>query len=140
MTVVLVAALTRNFSFFQMCIMSSRNLHDCMFRRITKAYMTFFNGNSSGRILNRFSKDIDTVDMMLPQCLFEGIVVGINVSIYILVSIYLYICLVCSGHTVSAHCGYSVEFLDVNSHVHADINFCVSAACLCKDCTSCKRI
>lgn len=76
MSIVLISALTRSFSFFQMCIMSSRNLHDRMFRAITRSYMSFFNANPSGRILNRFAKDIDTVDTMLPLCLFEGIVVS----------------------------------------------------------------
>lgn len=77
MSVVLLTTVTRNVSFFQMCMMSSRNLHDRMFRGITRAYMSFFNANPSGRILNRFAKDIDTVDTLLPLCLFEGIVVSI---------------------------------------------------------------
>ena len=50
---------------------ASRNLHDMMFKGLTKTFMLFFNRNSSGRILNRFSEDIGNIDTELPQTLFE---------------------------------------------------------------------
>lgn len=37
-----------------------------MYKCITHATMKFFNENTSGRILNRFSKDLGCVDELLP--------------------------------------------------------------------------
>lgn len=43
---------------------SSRNLHNAMFAGITRATMYFFHTNPSGRILNRFSKDMGYADII----------------------------------------------------------------------------
>lgn len=59
--------LGHTFTFYQMCLRISINLHDVMFRAISRAKMLFFNNNPSGRILNRFSRDIDHVDSALPN-------------------------------------------------------------------------
>lgn len=60
---------SRSFLFFRMGIRISINLHDMIFRGITRAKMIFFNMNPSGRILNRFARDINIVDSMLPSCI-----------------------------------------------------------------------
>lgn len=65
------------FSFFYMCMRASQNLHDKLFRGVTGTYMSFFNNNPSGRVLNRFSKDIGSIDTSLPNCLFDCTVVSI---------------------------------------------------------------
>ncbi|XP_051154775.1 ATP-binding cassette sub-family C member 4-like [Leptopilina boulardi] len=52
--------------YFDMCLRSSRNLHSNMFYNILRATMSFFHTNPSGRIMNRFSKDIGQVDKYLP--------------------------------------------------------------------------
>lgn len=57
----------RAFLFYRMGIRISINLHDMIFRGITRAKMIFFNINPSGRILNRFARDINIVDSMLPS-------------------------------------------------------------------------
>lgn len=46
-------------------IRTARNLHHDMLVNILRSPMTFFDTTPTGRILNRFSKDIDTVDSML---------------------------------------------------------------------------
>lgn len=46
--------LYRSFSFFNLCLRISINMHDMIFRGITRARMIFFNNNPTGRILNRF--------------------------------------------------------------------------------------
>ncbi|XP_053698234.1 probable multidrug resistance-associated protein lethal(2)03659 [Sabethes cyaneus] len=61
----------RTFSFYNVCLRISMNLHDRMFRGITRATMQFFNNNPSGRILNRFAGDIGTIDSHLPQTLLD---------------------------------------------------------------------
>lgn len=56
----------RSFSFFNLCLRISINMHDMIFRGITRARMIFFNNNPSGRILNRFARDIGSIDSTLP--------------------------------------------------------------------------
>lgn len=73
---VLVCVFNRTFAFFQMCLLASRNLHDSLFRGITRTWMSFFNTNPSGRILNRFSKDIDNIDTILPVALVDCLLVS----------------------------------------------------------------
>ncbi|CAH0712839.1 unnamed protein product, partial [Brenthis ino] len=57
--------------FYNTCIRASVALHDCMFRGVTNAPMWFFYHNPSGRILNRFSKDMGQVDTLLPVALVD---------------------------------------------------------------------
>lgn len=71
-----IVYLMRTFGYFRMCLRISLRLHDRLFRGITRATMYFFNTNSSGRILNRFSKDIRTVDTDLPRTLLDCLAVS----------------------------------------------------------------
>ncbi|CAB3257407.1 unnamed protein product [Arctia plantaginis] len=57
--------------FYNTCINASVALHDDMFRGVTSAPMWFFHHNPSGRILNRFSKDMGQVDTLLPVALVD---------------------------------------------------------------------
>ncbi|XP_057653043.1 ATP-binding cassette sub-family C member 4-like [Diorhabda carinulata] len=79
----------RSFLFFKVCMMSSVNLHSEIFSRLLKAPMRFFDINPSGRILNRFAKDMGAIDEILPRILLDtiqillvlvGILVNIGVS------------------------------------------------------------
>uniref|UniRef100_A0A6G1SHL7 ABC-type glutathione-S-conjugate transporter n=1 Tax=Aceria tosichella TaxID=561515 RepID=A0A6G1SHL7_9ACAR len=45
------------------CIKSSQTLHNRMLSRVLRAPVSWFNTTPSGRIMNRFSKDVDTVDV-----------------------------------------------------------------------------
>lgn len=76
MLIVLYLVFQRSFAFFHMCLKASRNLHDKLFRGITRATMYFFNTNPSGRILNRFSKDIGSIDTTLPVALMDCLLVS----------------------------------------------------------------
>lgn len=64
-------ALTRSLLFFNLAKRSSTNLHNTMFKGVTRAAMYFFNTNPSGRILNRFSKDLGQVDEILPGVMMD---------------------------------------------------------------------
>ncbi|XP_077301168.1 ATP-binding cassette sub-family C member 4-like [Arctopsyche grandis] len=68
-----VLVLARSLMFFKMCVNSSKGLHDDMFHKILRTKMKFFNDNSSGRILNRFSKDIGTIDESIPQVTIQAL-------------------------------------------------------------------
>ncbi|XP_037964111.2 ATP-binding cassette sub-family C member 4 isoform X2 [Plutella xylostella] len=63
----------RAFMFFKVCMKASRNLHNDMFASMLRGVMRFFDTNSSGRILNRFSKDMGALDELLPRFLLECI-------------------------------------------------------------------
>lgn len=72
----IIITLMRSFSFFKMCMRASRRLHDAMFNSITRATMRFFDTNPSGRILNRFSKDMGAIDELLPSALIDCLQIG----------------------------------------------------------------
>lgn len=61
----------RSIFFFKVCMTASKILHDTMFRCILAATMRFFDTNPSGRVLNRFSKDMGAVDEQLPKAMLE---------------------------------------------------------------------
>ncbi|CAM6031929.1 unnamed protein product, partial [Sphagnum compactum] len=65
---ILTVAITlgRSFLFFNASMRASKNLHSGMFNGISRATMYFFHTNPSGRILNRFSKDMGQIDEILP--------------------------------------------------------------------------
>lgn len=72
---------------------ASQKLHNAMYRGIVRASMYFFNTNPSGRILNRFSKDIGQIDEELPICMMEFIQIfmqlAANIIILLLVNYWL---------------------------------------------------
>ncbi|XP_058060711.1 probable multidrug resistance-associated protein lethal(2)03659 [Anopheles bellator] len=70
---VVVFTIFRGYLFFNICMKASRNLHDRMFAKILSAPMRFFDINPSGRILNRFSKDMGAIDELLPKAMIEAI-------------------------------------------------------------------
>lgn len=83
-----VVSLIRSFCFFNVCMRSSINLHNGMFNSITRAPMRFFNTNSSGRILNRFSKDMGAIDELLPNALIDCLQIGLAlIGIIIVIAI-----------------------------------------------------
>ncbi|KAG6794912.1 multidrug resistance-associated protein 4 [Apis mellifera caucasica] len=63
----------RNIVFYKICMNASKNLHNLMFSCLLKAPMLFFDTHPSGRILNRFSKDVGSVDEILPRTMIESI-------------------------------------------------------------------
>lgn len=80
--------LIRSWTFFWTCTRSSVRLHYHMFRSISRATMRFFNTNSSGRVLNRFSKDMGAVDEMLPVSFMNSIQINLwMLGITVLVAI-----------------------------------------------------
>lgn len=96
--------LLRTFGFFLLCLRISLQLHNLIFAGIIRARMYFFNTNPSGRILNRFSSDIENIDVALPQAMMDSL----QVCLIILKLSYdsLYIVLVFCGRGSSlGDCG-----------------------------------
>ena len=67
-----LVTLLRSFLFFQICLIASKNLHNKMFSNIVCAPMRFFHTNHSGRILNRFSEDMGTIDELVPRAMINS--------------------------------------------------------------------
>lgn len=65
-------ALARSMLFYKLAMISSQKLHDTMFTSVLTAPMRFFDTNPSGRILNRFSKDMGAVDELLPKVILDA--------------------------------------------------------------------
>ncbi|XP_031835583.1 ATP-binding cassette sub-family C member 4-like isoform X1 [Nomia melanderi] len=87
----IVFIVVRNFFLMSVCVNASKNIYNIMFWNMLRTTMSFFHRNSAGRILNRFSKDVSTMDELLPAVLLEalqvffvafGIVVMIVISCY----------------------------------------------------------
>ncbi|KAL9978591.1 hypothetical protein ACROYT_G016125 [Oculina patagonica] len=70
-TVSLLLTIISSFCFYLAALKTSENLHDQMTKSVMKAPVLFFDTNPVGRVLNRFSKDIGSMDDILPgQFLF----------------------------------------------------------------------
>ncbi|XP_035902428.1 probable multidrug resistance-associated protein lethal(2)03659 isoform X2 [Anopheles stephensi] len=65
-------AILRAFGFYRACARASQSIHDTVFAGFIGARMRFFETNPSGRILNRFSKDMGAMDDMLPKSILDA--------------------------------------------------------------------
>lgn len=48
-------------------IIASRHLHLDLLNNVLHSHMSFFESTPSGNLLNRFSKEIDAIDCMIPD-------------------------------------------------------------------------
>ncbi|CAG9813317.1 unnamed protein product [Phaedon cochleariae] len=67
----IIIGLVKSIYFMMFFAVASGNLHDFIFSRIIRATMRFYNTNPSGRILNRFSKDLGTIDEYIPSIIID---------------------------------------------------------------------
>lgn len=66
-TVALTAfGILKGFAFTKTTLKASSTMHDRMFYKILRRPMSFFDVTPSGRLINRFSKDMDEIDARLP--------------------------------------------------------------------------
>nr|XP_046259915.1 ATP-binding cassette sub-family C member 4-like isoform X2 [Scatophagus argus] len=76
----------RSLLFFNVLVSSAQTLHNGMFDAILRTPVHFFDINPTGRILNRFSKDIGYLDSVLPWTFVDFIQVFLQVIGVIAVS------------------------------------------------------
>ncbi|XP_058800223.1 ATP-binding cassette sub-family C member 4-like [Phymastichus coffea] len=69
---IFLVGIVRSFAFYQVCLSASQRLHDLVFGALIRATMRFFDTNPSGRILNRFSKDLGAIDELLPKATLDA--------------------------------------------------------------------
>ncbi|XP_008210078.1 multidrug resistance-associated protein 4 isoform X1 [Nasonia vitripennis] len=75
--------------YYKICMTASRKLHNQMFSCLLKSPMRFYEINPSGRILNRFSKDIGLVDETLPTTTLDALqvllkIIGVSIQVLII--------------------------------------------------------
>lgn len=83
-----VITAARSVTFFSVCVSASQNLHDRMFRGLISTTMRFFDENPVGRITNRFTKDLGSVDDILPRSVFDAIFINLNMIGAIIITIF----------------------------------------------------
>jgi ATP-binding cassette subfamily C (CFTR/MRP) protein 1 len=64
-----VLVIVRMVPFVWATIRASRQVHGRMVTRLLHAPMSFFDTNPTGRIINRFAKDVETIDSLIPETL-----------------------------------------------------------------------
>ncbi|XP_014221942.1 multidrug resistance-associated protein 4-like [Trichogramma pretiosum] len=79
----------RNMLLFRICKDSSFRIHEMMLGCLMRAPISFFDRNPSGRIINRFSKDLSAVDETLTQAMMESfqvlsILIGVAVQVLVI--------------------------------------------------------
>lgn len=67
-----IVAMMRSVLFYKIAMWSSQRLHHMTFDNVIATPMRFFDTNPSGRILNRFSKDLGAVDEALPKVMLDA--------------------------------------------------------------------
>ena len=66
-------------------VAASASLHNSMLERVLMAPMAFFDSTPLGRIVNRFSRDVETLDNQLPQIVFMLVTCVFSVAATIMV-------------------------------------------------------
>lgn len=70
---VLTLTFTKSIYFYLWCLKVSSKMHKKMLNKILYNPMKFFNENPSGRVLNRFSKDMGILDEIIPPTLYDAL-------------------------------------------------------------------
>lgn len=82
----LVASFSRNLIFFGSCSNASKLIHQELLQSVLYAPMQFFDHNSIGSILARFSTDLNVLDDQVPQAAIDVIEITTNVTGIIIVT------------------------------------------------------
>ncbi|RXM31606.1 Multidrug resistance-associated protein 9 [Acipenser ruthenus] len=64
--VMFLLSVIKGYAFTKVTLRASSNLHNRMFHGILRSPMSFFDTTPTGRMINRFSKDLDEIDVGLP--------------------------------------------------------------------------
>ncbi|CAL5989372.1 Xenobiotic-transporting_ATPase / Multidrug resistance-associated protein [Hexamita inflata] len=93
--VVIIFNFLGNIAFSSFCLSVARKLHDTMLGSVLRTKMGFFDTTPQGRIMNRFSKDTDSVDQGIMTYLQGGVTTGLMiVGMIISIAVVNYPCLI----------------------------------------------
>jgi len=87
---------TRSFILYFFLCRACKTLHERLLSRVLKMPMSFFDTTPSGRIINRFSRDTETIDIVLP-----GIVVQFMGCIANIITTLVIVCVATKWFTVA---------------------------------------
>ncbi|MFE6764958.1 ATP-binding cassette domain-containing protein [Streptomyces sp. NPDC057689] len=73
---------------FSRGVKAGKTLHDSMLARVLRAPLSFFEKNSSGRVLTRFSADTETVDLELPEYTMDTLKIAVGMVIPLLLLVF----------------------------------------------------
>jgi ABC-type multidrug transport system fused ATPase/permease subunit len=83
-----VIKLANDLMYFFRCARASKVVHKNLLNNVLRSPMKFFDTNPTGRIVNRFTSDMDTMDQMIPfelldfiWCLMENITTVLLISV-----------------------------------------------------------
>lgn len=76
---ILLISIIRAQVFFRSSLRASTSLHQAAIESVVRAPLSFFHTNPSGRVLNRFSKDLGLTDEQLPTVSFDSLQAGMMV-------------------------------------------------------------
>ncbi|XP_031356890.1 probable multidrug resistance-associated protein lethal(2)03659 isoform X2 [Photinus pyralis] len=92
---VIVFVIAAMVTLHSLCMESSTGLHNAMFTSVLGSPLKFFHLNHSGRILNRFSKDLQTIDEELPLMMHETVLMGLmTTGAIVLIAVVNYVSLI----------------------------------------------
>ena len=106
-------------------ILASRKLHDSMMNSIMHSPMSFFDTTPLGRILNRFSKDVYTIDETIPRSLRGFIMTAFSVIstlIVILIATPIFV-------VVIFPLAFLYAFIQVCIYTYMDIHVIIHVSC-----------
>ncbi len=84
----LVLATLRSVLYLTLALHASTKLHNKMMYSILHAPMSFFDTTPIGRVLSRFSRDVDAVDQLLPQAFSQMLTTVMNlIGAYIFIGV-----------------------------------------------------
>ena len=66
-----IAIFLRSLFIYFFLVRAAKNMHDQLIGRVMKFPMAFFDTTPSGRVINRFSRDTETIDIILPGIIIQ---------------------------------------------------------------------
>ncbi|SCK04941.1 ABC-type multidrug transport system, ATPase and permease component [Streptomyces sp. LamerLS-316] len=73
---------------FSRGVKAGKTLHDSMLTRVLRAPLPFFEKNSSGRVLTRFSADTETIDLELPEYTMDTLKIAVGMVVPLLLLVF----------------------------------------------------
>ena len=83
----ILVQLTRDIFFYWKCATLAKYLHETLLTSVLRSPMIFFDSNPLGRILNRFSSDIDIMESVIPSYIFEFCVCSFQmITVFVIIT------------------------------------------------------